>query len=119
LISNNVPELVLLDIMLPGINGFEVCETIRLNPEWKKIKVMFLTARKSDLDIAKGLKLGADDYITKPFSNATLVGKVKNLLSCNSNKEETQEATTVSQIMLGDEKCQSIHKSTAILPSPS
>lgn len=85
LIAKHLPDLVLLDIMLPGINGFEVCEIIRLNPQLKKIKVVFLTARKSELDIAKGLKRGADDYIAKPFSNATLVGKVKNLLSCPTN----------------------------------
>lgn len=59
----------------------------------------FLTARKSELDVAKGLKLGADDYITKPFSNATLVDKVKELLSGPTNKEETQETTTISQIL--------------------
>lgn len=99
LIAKHLPDLVLLDIMLPGINGFEVCETIRLNPEWKEIKVIFLIARKRELDIAKGLKLGADDYITKPFTNATLVGKVKNLMSSPTDKEETQEATTISQSM--------------------
>jgi two-component system alkaline phosphatase synthesis response regulator PhoP len=97
LIGKNIPNLVLLDIMLPGIDGFEVCEIIRLNPRWKKIKVIFLTARKSELDMAKGLKLGADDYITKPFSNATLVEKVKGLLSGSTNKKETQEATTITQ----------------------
>jgi DNA-binding response OmpR family regulator len=99
LISKNIPDLILLDVMLPGINGFEVCEIIKLNPDWKKIKVIFLTAHDSELDIAKGLMLGADDYITKPFSNATLVGKVKNLLSCPTNEEETQESTKRSQIM--------------------
>jgi DNA-binding response OmpR family regulator len=99
LISKNIPDLILLDVMLPGINGFQVCEIIRLNPEWKKIKVIFLTAHHSELEITKGLKLGADDYITKPFSNATLVGKVKELLSCPTNKEEMQESTKISQIM--------------------
>jgi DNA-binding response OmpR family regulator len=81
MIAKYVPDLVLLDVMLPVINGFEVCEIVRLNPDWKKMKVMFLSARRRDLDIAKGLRLGADDYITKPFSNTNLVRKVKNLLS--------------------------------------
>ena len=82
MIAKYIPDLVLLDIMLPGIDGFEVCEIVRLNPEWKQVKVMFLTARGRELDMAKGLVLGADDYITKPFSNATLVKKVKDLLLC-------------------------------------
>lgn len=82
MIAKYIPDLVLLDIMLPGINGFEVCEIVRLNPDWEKIKVMFLSVRRRELDIVKGLKLGADDYVTKPFSNAILVKKVKNLLSC-------------------------------------
>jgi DNA-binding response OmpR family regulator len=74
------PDLILLDIMLPGIDGYEVCEIIRLNPKWKKIKIIFLTARGRDVDIAKGLVLGADAYITKPFANAEVVQKVSQLL---------------------------------------
>lgn len=99
LLSKNNPDLVLLDIMLPGIDGFKVCEIIRLNPIWRKIKVIFLTARKSELDLAKGLTLGADDYIAKPFSNRVLVGKVKELLSCPIDEEGTQESTKMSQII--------------------
>lgn len=74
------PDLVLLDIMLPGIDGYEVCEIMRLKPEWKTIKIIFLTAKGRDVDIAKGLVLGADAYITKPFANAEVVDKVKALL---------------------------------------
>jgi len=74
------PDLILLDIMLPGIDGYEVCEIIRLNPKWKKIKIIFLTARGRDVDIAKGLVLGADAYITKPFANSEVVQKVSQLL---------------------------------------
>jgi two-component system, OmpR family, alkaline phosphatase synthesis response regulator PhoP len=74
------PDLILLDIMLPGIDGYEVCEMIRLDPKWKKIKIIFLTARGRDVDVAKGLVLGADAYITKPFANAEIVQKVRQLL---------------------------------------
>lgn len=74
------PDLILLDIMLPGIDGYEVCEIIRLNPKWKKIKIIFLTARGRDVDVAKGLVLGADAYITKPFANAEVVQKIRQLL---------------------------------------
>ena len=74
------PDLILLDIMLPGIDGFEVCEIVRLNPEWKNTRIIFLTAKGRDVEIAKGMVLGADAYITKPFSNADVVDQVKNLL---------------------------------------
>lgn len=74
------PDLVLLDIMLPGIDGYEVCEIVRLNPNLRSVKVIFLTAKGREVEIAKGLALGADAYITKPFSNAELVAKVKTVL---------------------------------------
>jgi DNA-binding response OmpR family regulator len=87
LIYKYKPNLVLLDIMLPGISGWEVCEIIRLNPDYRNIKIVFLTARSSEVEIAKGLALGADAYITKPFSNDKLVARVNALL------EDTYEAT--------------------------
>ena len=74
------PDLVLLDIMLPGIDGYEVCEIVRLNPEYRHTKIIFLTAKSSEVEIAKGLALGGDAYITKPFLNDELVAKVKELL---------------------------------------
>ena len=80
MISKEKPDLVLLDIMLPGVDGFEVCEIIRLNPEWRHTRVIFLTAKGRDVDIAKGMVLGADEYITKPFSNQQIIDSVKKLL---------------------------------------
>ncbi len=75
------PDLILLDIMLPGIDGFEVCEIVRLNSDWKHIKVIFLTAKGREADRARGMVLGADCYITKPFSNADVIAKVQELLN--------------------------------------
>jgi DNA-binding response OmpR family regulator len=80
------PDLILLDIMLPRIDGYEVCEIVRLNPEYRGIKIIFLTAKGREVEIAKGLALGADAYITKPFSNTELVAKVKALLD-NDNED--------------------------------
>jgi len=74
------PDLILLDIMLPRIDGYEVCEIVRLNPEYRDIKIIFLTAKGREVEIAKGLALGANAYITKPFSNTELVAIVKELL---------------------------------------
>jgi putative two-component system response regulator len=66
--------------MLSGIDGYEVCKIVRLNPDYRDVKIIFLTARKSEVEIAKGLSLGGDAYITKPFLNDELVALVKNLL---------------------------------------
>ena len=75
------PDLVLLDVMLPAVDGFQVCQSLRENPLRKNLKIVFLSAMTRDLDIAKGNTLGADAYITKPFSNAEVVRQVKDLLS--------------------------------------
>jgi len=80
LIYQYKPDLVLLDIMLPGIDGYEVCEIIRLNPDYRDIKIVFLTARGREAEVARGLALGADAYISKPFLNSELVATVKALL---------------------------------------
>jgi DNA-binding response OmpR family regulator len=80
LIYKYKPDLVLLDIMLPGIDGYEVCEIVRLSANYRNVKIAFLTAKSREVEIAKGLALGADSYITKPFSNDELVAKVKELL---------------------------------------
>jgi DNA-binding response OmpR family regulator len=76
------PDLVLLDIMLPVVDGFEVCQRVRENPDWKDIRIVLLTALGSEAHVTKGLDLGADAYVTKPFSNTDLMAKVKELLAC-------------------------------------
>lgn len=79
-ISHEMPDLVLLDIMLPGLDGFTVCERIKQNPETKHIPVVLLTARKTPEDIARGVEVGADQYITKPFKSAMVMDVIANLL---------------------------------------
>ena len=74
------PDLILLDIMLPGMDGYEVCQKIRMNPKYKTIKIIFLSAMARTIDIAKGMGLDADDYITKPFSNSYVVDRINELL---------------------------------------
>ena len=80
IITEKKVDLILLDIMLPVIDGFEVCQRVRENPQWNKIKIILLTALGSDANVEKGLALGADAYVTKPFSNIEIVDKVKELL---------------------------------------
>lgn len=79
-IKTNMPDLFILDLMLPGIDGLEVCRQLRQNPESKHIPVIFLTAKGDEFDKVLGLELGADDYITKPFSVRELVARVKAVL---------------------------------------
>ncbi len=74
------PDLILLDIMLPLRNGFEVCQKIRENPAWNGVKVVMLTAKGRESEVTKGLALGADAYITKPFATKELLVSVRSLL---------------------------------------
>jgi DNA-binding response OmpR family regulator len=79
-LARRTPDLVILDIMLPKLNGFEVCQRIRADARWRGIKVLMLTAKGRDTEVAKGLGVGADAYVTKPFSTRDLVAQVKQLL---------------------------------------
>ncbi len=79
-IERHAPDLVLLDVMMPKRNGYEVCQQIRSTPRWRDIKVIMLTAKGRDAEVAKGLALGADAYMTKPFSTKDLVQQVKRVL---------------------------------------
>jgi len=79
-VAEKAPDLVLLDVMLPKMNGFEVCRRIRAEPRWRGIKVLILTAKGRDTEVAKGLGLGADAYVTKPFSTKDLVTQIKQML---------------------------------------
>jgi two-component system alkaline phosphatase synthesis response regulator PhoP len=83
------PDLVLLDVMMPKIDGFSVCERIRANPEWKDMRIIMLTARGRDIEREKGLALGADDYITKPFSTKDAIARVEAVLA-RARKTERQ-----------------------------
>jgi DNA-binding response OmpR family regulator len=73
-------DLVLLDVMIPELDGFEVCQRIRANPAWAATKVVMLTAKGREVERDKGLALGADAYVTKPFSTRELVARVKQML---------------------------------------
>lgn len=80
-VETQAPDLILLDVMLPKKDGFEVCQQIRANPAWQTVKIVMLTAKGRETEVAKGLALGADAYMTKPFSTRDLVAQVKQLLA--------------------------------------
>ena len=80
-VAETVPALVILDLMMPKLDGFEVCRKIRENPLWKGIRIIILTAKGRDVERKKGMSLGADDYMTKPFSTRDILNRVKELLA--------------------------------------
>ena len=79
-IEENAPDLVLQDLMIPKRDGFDVCQKIRSNPEWNSVRIVMLTAKGRDIEKEKGLALGADDYISKPFSTREVISRVAELL---------------------------------------
>lgn len=85
------PHLILLDLMLPGMNGLDVCRQLKNNPETVSIPVIFLTAKSEESDIVVGLEMGADDYITKPFSNRLFIARIRSLLrrAAQTSPDET------------------------------
>lgn len=80
LIEQDKPDLVLLDVMMPLRSGYDVCQTVRAREDWRHIKIVMLSAKGRDVEVNKGLSLGADLYITKPFSTSELVARINALL---------------------------------------
>ena len=81
LIRSEQPDLVLLDVMMPGKTGFDVCQAVRAEETLAAVKILMLSAKGRDTDLAKGTALGADAYMTKPFSTRELADKVREMLS--------------------------------------
>lgn len=81
------PDVVLLDVMMPKRDGFDVCETIRANPDWSGVKIIMLTAKGREVEREKGLALGADDYITKPFSTREVLQRVTDILGLGEKSD--------------------------------
>jgi two-component system alkaline phosphatase synthesis response regulator PhoP len=91
---SKLPGLVLLDLMLPGVDGLEVCNTLKRDPRTANIPIVMLTARGEEADIVTGLELGADDYITKPFSPRVMIARIKAVLR-RRTKAPTEEKAVI------------------------
>lgn len=96
--AKSPPGLIILDVMLPGINGIEVCRHLRVDAKTGSVPIVMLTAKSEDVDIVLGLEMGADDYITKPFSPRVLVSRIKAVLRRRAAAEPSADAA----IVLGD-----------------
>ncbi len=95
-IKKRIPDLIILDLMLPDVDGIEICKQLKSSSEFFDIPIIMLTARASEADVVVGLELGADDYITKPFSPRELVARVKVVLRRkNMNKKDITEKKTI------------------------
>lgn len=92
--ASQLPDLVVLDLMLPGIDGLEVCKALKKDSSTQNIHVIILTAKGEEADIVSGLELGADDYITKPFSPRVLVARIRAVLR-RTTAESDEEASTI------------------------
>jgi two-component system phosphate regulon response regulator PhoB len=92
-INEDSPDLILLDLMLPGIDGLEVCRRIRRSPEISHIPIIIVTAKKTEADIITGLELGANDYVTKPFSAKVLIARIRSILRQKKDYSEDDNGT--------------------------
>ena len=86
--KNHLPQLIILDLMIPGLDGFEVCKELKRSPVTKDIPVLMLTARSEEVDRIVGLELGADDYVVKPFSPRELILRVRAILRRHAPEEQ-------------------------------
>lgn len=97
---SEMPDLILLDIMMPGIDGFDVCRTLKQEQKTRKIPIIMLTARGEDTDIVSGLELGAEDYVTKPFSPKILIARIRTVLRRAKDTAAKVEVLEVSGVSM-------------------
>ena len=99
-IEREKPDLVILDIMLPGQNGFDICRKMKNTVELKNIPVIILTAKSEELDVILGLELGADDYISKPFSPKILFSRIKAVLRRGKDSDRSPKTLSFGNFIL-------------------
>jgi two-component system alkaline phosphatase synthesis response regulator PhoP len=100
LLNRERPDLVILDLMLPGMDGLEVCKTLKNNTKTASIPIIMLTAKSQESDKVIGLELGADDYVTKPFSPRELIARIKAVLRRIKEKDKLPEALKIGDLSI-------------------
>jgi two-component system alkaline phosphatase synthesis response regulator PhoP len=91
------PDLIILDVMLPGMDGFEICHRLRAEPDTLKLPILMFSAKAQEIDKDTGIKVGADDYLTKPSAPAEIVRRVKKLLLKNNSSAPVLEKIEVKR----------------------
>lgn len=105
LMRDRIPDMILLDVMLPDEDGLEILRKIRQTPETRRVPVIMVTAKTTELDKVKGLDLGADDYITKPFGIMELISRVKALLRRTGSSDEEKLIGIGSLLLMMKTSC--------------
>lgn len=103
-INKSIPDLIILDLMLPDADGFEICKYLKRKDEYAAVPIIMLTAKGEETDKVLGLELGADDYVTKPFSPQELVARVKAVLRRQDKKESLQKIAIGKMLDIFPEK---------------
>jgi len=98
-IAARTPDLILLDLMLPGIDGLEICRRLRNDEKTREVPIIMLTARSEEEDVVRGLELGADDYVTKPFSFKVLLARIQSVLR---RRSELRQPTDSEELIRGN-----------------
>jgi two-component system phosphate regulon response regulator PhoB len=98
IVQKDPPDLVILDLMLPGIDGLEVCRTLKTQAETRSVAVLMVTAKGEEADVVAGLEMGADDYVTKPFSPRILIARARAVLRRNEGGDEPTDAPEVIKV---------------------
>lgn len=98
-LEKHVPDLVILDLMLPDMDGMEICRQIRKEEKYSLLPIIMLTARADESDTILGLELGADDYVTKPFSPKELIARVKAVLRRNQRSEREADIINIKDLL--------------------
>ncbi len=100
-IEESIPNIVVLDLMLPGVDGLEVCRQLKRDPKTQEISIIMLTAKGEETDIVTGLELGADDYITKPFSPRVLLARIRSVMRRKTvNKTDEQSTLRIHDLII-------------------
>jgi len=103
-LKNKLPDLILLDVMLPDEDGLSIVKRLRLNRETVTIPIIMVTAKTTEMDKVKGLDIGADDYMTKPFGVMELISRVKAMLRRSVRPEEREKTLSLGKVVLDEEK---------------
>lgn len=120
-LRSSTPDLVLLDLMLPGISGLDVCRSIKSNSATRHVPVVILTAKGEEADIVSGLELGADDYVTKPFSPRVLLARIRAVLRRGESNERPSDDAPIKvhDLLIHPGRHQVLRQGEPVLLSPT